>query len=75
MHTWHASQGILIGASPSPPPPTCLIKNGPDTVQRKAGRREGEEAPPHWTEDAKAALKKNKQERISALLCNIKPAN
>lgn len=59
MHTWLASQGVLICASPAAPPTPS--QSGPDTVQRS--REEGgEEAPPHWTEDANAALKTNKRE-------------
>lgn len=42
MHTWPASQGVLICASPAPHTPS---QSGPDTVQRKAGRREGRRHP------------------------------
>ena len=55
------------------PPPNTPGESGPDTVHRKAGRRREGEATPHWTENASCF--KNKQDRNSALLCNIKPAN
>lgn len=61
------------------PPPSrrhTPSEAGPDTVQREAGRNdgEGETKPPHWTQNANAAFE-NKPETNSALLCNIKPAN
>lgn len=58
-----------------PPPPNMPNQKRTWHCAEESREEGGEEAPPHWTEDAKAALKKNKQERISALLCNIKPAN
>lgn len=72
MHTWLASQGVLIRASPATPP-TRLVNPDLTLCRGKQGGGRGGGSPTlDW--GCKRCFK-NKQERISALLCNTKPAN